>query len=1449
MTDKNKEIIMMKKNFLTFTMFLVFALSLCLFTVSFATARYAAAETEWDLDKYYDITTEDDDIVYSRNSTDPQVGVYMTYKSTVTNANTVAYSFREDGRFDTYDGKNFGVFIYLNGNTENYFEFRINPVWDAAYIFYCKNGKEQKLGGENYENPDGNEQADFGVWNNVKLIFEKDLLVFYINDVKVLSYFNTFGQSFNDVSVKIFNYDVKASLKNVVIGKEEIDYSQLGKPIWDTGKYYDIVQENGKEVFSRNDYEPRTGVWMTNYENHANVNVMTYSFREDGKFDAYDAKNFGVMVYPDGNSGTFFEFSIKPYFDAAYIYYYANGKNPIKLEAVNYETLDGDEQADFGVWNEVKIVFDEDVLAFYINGKLWLAHFDVMGYTFDNPKFAIYNYDVKASFKEMAFAKEELNYIEMGYADLSFTDEKGAAAVTAENATVTYDKANQKVDVELNGENSAIYIIPSTITGSHYSAEISVRNTIRVCMQNATAAESVKVSVKTTEVDNWTEKSFKINKNETTFKNYFFNFSDIELSGMIKEIKFEFYAFEGNVNINEISFEREDVIYDYAAEEYGITANKNTETVTFSGKLKEKYSNKEIILYKTDVCNVTESLSSSEDYALDIIARTKADENGGFSVSFPLYSGNYCHLTSLFIASVDGVKLGKAFNIENWKDFVVNPYAFTLPDRTVYVTDAAFGAKGDGYTNDNDAIQSAIDYVSEQGGGKVIVAGNDEAYGRRYIVTNLEIKSNVELHLEEGAILWQSPRVSDYKYDVVLGHNVVNSGIMWNSANNKNRPLILFRNVTNAKLTGKGIIRMEDAGSLETDPLKLIDPNYSVACNHTIHLSPVFVSQSKNIELTDFTIMRAQNWHVTTNLAENLFVGGVTLKQPTDSNSDGIGLTNAKNVLLACNRLFGNDDAITLNSVYKDPRKAYDWNKPDVDGTRGTSNVEIAFNQLRGGLGLVFCPWASNHADSSVMVTKNIVVYNNYIGGSGQDIGAWTDNPFYGSSKGNDYNVWNGESDDYSVIQDVYLFNNVYWHGENTVALGVYGMSNKASATNFVVKDAQLITAERFYNESFERVYRYEGEEEWVSGLSYWSTVGEGEFGYVERGTKNKTAVYGGTSSTVKDYAGYIKGNGILYQGIYLKSGTYKMTVTLKGAGGTSNLFVGLPEIKKHVTDAAQVSELYKKEILVTGDYSVYDFSFTIEENGVYALGVEHIGDADTAVYIDDANVTTAKAEDLYNEAKAQLKTELEKASRYTSDGYTTSTYRLFITVKDASQKTYDNNNAKIDEIKQAKEYLSSAIAALKICTHSYDNDCDSSCNYCSHTRDVVHDFSKMDHSQKYLKNEGTCTGDSEYYYACAKCGAIGEEYYSVHGEHTYGEWIKEVPAKDGKSGVKGHYSCSKCGKNFDENHNEIADLKIPAKQNKKGCAGDLGGGSVTVCLLSIIAAFASFKKKRKTQR
>ena len=47
--------------------------------------------------------------------------------------------------------------------------------------------------------------------------------------------------------------------------------------------------------------------------------------------------------------------------------------------------------------------------------------------------------------------------------------------------------------------------------------------------------------------------------------------------------------------------------------------------------------------------------------------------------------------------------------------------------------------------------------------------------------------------------------------------------------------------------------------------------------------------------------------------------------------------------------------------------------------------------------------------------------------------------------------------------------------------------------------------------------------------------------------------------------------------------------------------------------------------------------------------------------------------------------------------------------------------------------------------------------------------------------------------------------------EHAYGSWIDGADATCAEAGTLGHYHCDGCGKNFDAEHNELADIAVGA--------------------------------------
>ena len=83
---------------------------------------------------------------------------------------------------------------------------------------------------------------------------------------------------------------------------------------------------------------------------------------------------------------------------------------------------------------------------------------------------------------------------------------------------------------------------------------------------------------------------------------------------------------------------------------------------------------------------------------------------------------------------------------------------------TLDVTD--YGAKADGTTDNTAAIQKAIDECSAKGGGRVLVPG-----GGAYMTYTLNLKNNVELHIDRGATLLGG--------DTQIGNDCVIGGSVW----------------------------------------------------------------------------------------------------------------------------------------------------------------------------------------------------------------------------------------------------------------------------------------------------------------------------------------------------------------------------------------------------------------------------------------------------------------------------------------------------------------------------------------------------------------------------------------------------------------------------------------------------------------------------------------------
>ncbi len=217
--------------------------------------------------------------------------------------------------------------------------------------------------------------------------------------------------------------------------------------------------------------------------------------------------------------------------------------------------------------------------------------------------------------------------------------------------------------------------------------------------------------------------------------------------------------------------------------------------------------------------------------------------------------------------------------------------------QTVYDVTAA-GAVGDGKTDDAKAIQLAIDRCSAEGGGRVLFPRN-----HTFLAGPIELKSNVELHLEATATLKANPDESIYQLSA-FGENR-GEGMLWLYAND----------AENLSITGKGTIHgngiafmgKELDDSYELKPLadQTFDPR-----PHVLTLTAV-----KNLTIRDVTIKEGAYWTVHLIGCDGAVIDGIQLLNNLKiRNGDGIDIDHSKNVRIANCHITSGDDCICLKN-------------------------------------------------------------------------------------------------------------------------------------------------------------------------------------------------------------------------------------------------------------------------------------------------------------------------------------------------------------------------------------------------------------------------------------------------------------------------------------------------------------------------------------------------------
>lgn len=187
--------------------------------------------------------------------------------------------------------------------------------------------------------------------------------------------------------------------------------------------------------------------------------------------------------------------------------------------------------------------------------------------------------------------------------------------------------------------------------------------------------------------------------------------------------------------------------------------------------------------------------------------------------------------------------------------------------------------------------QGRIDACAKAGGGRVVVPAGTHVVGQLYL------RSNVELHLEEGATLQGARGLHNY-----ILHRLPYSEGDWAA-------VVMGLNVTNVAITGRGEIYGDGAGFEHVRAHGI--------CTEGFRPRGIFLSQSKGIRLEDFTLRDSACWGIVFKCCEDVVARRVTVNSQVNLNNDGFDI-EARNVLIEDCDVDSGDDAYCVKS--NDPR-------------------------------------------------------------------------------------------------------------------------------------------------------------------------------------------------------------------------------------------------------------------------------------------------------------------------------------------------------------------------------------------------------------------------------------------------------------------------------------------------------------------------------------------------
>jgi polygalacturonase len=307
-----------------------------------------------------------------------------------------------------------------------------------------------------------------------------------------------------------------------------------------------------------------------------------------------------------------------------------------------------------------------------------------------------------------------------------------------------------------------------------------------------------------------------------------------------------------------------------------------------------------------------------------------------------------------------------------------------FPDRQVNILD--YGAIPGGEVKNTAAIASAIVAIDKLGGGRVLIPAGV------WLTGPVHLRSNIELHLAESAVLKFSDVMEDYLPNVFVRVGGIE---LYNYS-----PFIYARGCENIGITGPGRLdgnsqawwdwKTKETREFFAQGAANVPAEKRVYGTREAAIRPSFVSfvDCKNILMEGFTIGGGPNWTIHPIYSENIIIRKVNVLTE-GPNNDGIDPDSCRNVLIEHCTFSTGDDCVVLKSGY------------DQDGRRvgrPTENVVMRHcSAKRGHGGLVIGSEMSGSVrnvylfDSSFEGTDRILRIKSRPGRGGVVENVWVD--------------------------------------------------------------------------------------------------------------------------------------------------------------------------------------------------------------------------------------------------------------------------------------------------------------------------------------------------------------------------------------------------------------------------------------------------------------------------